>query len=753
MGERNGKKREQEAMARMSQLNHQLTACGYTEREREELLVRLLLCFFAGDTGVFSEGAFFAYLSQGRVDGSDLAARLNRLFLVLAGQKTAEEELQDFPVISPFLFGEEIPERETDAALRLLLLNCREIPWGELSPAIFGAMFQEIMNQQDRREWGAYYTSEENIHKVIDPLFLEDLQRERESCRGNRRRLAAFQRKLAGLRFLDPACGCGNFLILTYRCLRELELSVISELHDTGQRVLDVSMYCKVSVSQFYGIEVEPFQARIARVCLWLAEQQMNCQAAELFGVVGRCDFLVRPVIIREANALTTDWAEVVRPEKLDFIIGNPPFVGARLMNAGQKQDMKLVFRGFHAVGNMDYVTAWYRKAAEFIRGTGIRCAFVSTNSLCQGEQAALLWKLLTEGFDMSIDFAWKSFVWDSGPGSQARVHCVILGFSDASLSRRGGQHLAGKWLCSESGRRRVPHINAYLVPAPDTFVLSRRKPLFPVPDMVFGNMANDDGNLILTAEERGRLLAETPGLHRFIRPFLGSVEFIQGKERYCLWLTGATREEIESFPEIAARVQRVGEFRSRSRRENTRKLALTPERFGEIRQPEEGYYILVPRVSSVRRRYIPMGFVPADWIASDAVLILPGADLSLFAVLTSRLHMVWVQTVAGRLKSDYRYSVSVVYNNFPFPSLTEEKRERLAASAQRILDVRSCFTGSSLASLYDPASMPTELADAHRENDRLVEEIYGVSGRTEEEQLIELLRRFREKSDAARGN
>lgn len=751
MEKKNGRKWEQEAMQRMSQLNEQLTVCGYTEREREELLVRILLCFFAGDTGVFSEGAFFAYLAESAVDGSDLAARLNRLFHVLAGQKPEETELGDFSAISPLLFEEEIPEREMDAVLRLLLLDCQEIPWGDLSPAIFGAMFQEIMNQQDRREWGAYYTSEENIHRVIDPLFLEDLQRERESCRGNRRRLAAFQRKLAELRFLDPACGCGNFLILTYRCLRELELSVISELHDTGQRVLNISMYCKVSVSQFYGIEVEPFQARIARVCLWLAEQQMNRRAAERFGVIGRRDALVRPVVICEANALATDWAEVVQPEKLNYIIGNPPFVGARLMNAGQKQDMKLVFRDFHAVGNMDYVTAWYRKAAEFIRGTAIRCAFVSTNSICQGEQAALLWKQLAEGFDMAIDFAWKSFVWNNGVRSQARVHCVILGFSDASLSRRGGQHTMGKWLCSESEKRQVPHINAYLVPAPDTFVLSRRKPLFPVPEMVFGNMANDDGNLILTAEERGRLLAETPELHRFIRPFLGSVEFIQGKERYCLWLTGATQEEIASVPEVAERVRRVGEFRSRSRREGTRKLALTPERFGEIRQPEEGYYILVPRVSSVRRSYIPMGFVPADWIASDAVLILPGADLSLFAVLTSRLHMVWVQTVAGRLKSDYRYSVSVVYNNFPFPSPTDEQRQRLAAAGQRILDVRSHFTGTSLAALYDPDLMPQELAQAHRENDLIVEEIYGVAGRTEEEQLVELLRRFREKSDEGR--
>ncbi len=681
-----------EAADRMQRIGRKLEQDGYTEQEREEFLVRLLLYFFTGNEKFFPDG------TSGRA-----------------------------------------PEEREDGGLEELLASCRGIRWETVSPDLFGVCAEEIMDPADRRRRGACYTSAETILRVIRPLFLDELWKERESCRGNRRRLQAFHRKLSGLTFLDPACGCGNFLVLIYRRLRELEFDVVEELYDPCQRVLDPSLYCRVSVRQFYGIEIESSQAYLARISLWLTEQEMNRRAAERFGITGSAPPAQTPEGIVIGNALAMDWGEVVPPENLSYILGNPPFAGARRMNAEQKREMRQVFGKGLPVGDLDYVTAWYRKAAEFVSGTRIRCAFVSTNSICQGEQAGLLWGELKDRFHMSIDFAWKSFVWSSPVRRQAKIHCVIVGFSDASRPGRRAECA----LFDEKGRHPVPHINAYLTPGPDVRVTARRTPLAAVPAMTFGSMANDGGSLLVRPAEREEMLAAHPELAEFLRPFLGAREFIRGEERYCLWLTEAD-EEIRQLPEVAERIRQVRAYRLASPRKSTRKLAGVPERFGEIRQPASGSYILVPRVSSMRRSYIPMGFEPAEKIAGDALLIIPGGDESLFALLSSRLHMTWVRAVAGRLKSDYRYSASVVYNNFPFPGLSEREREDLSRSGHRILAVRASLAGIPPADLYDPEKMPEELKKVHRDNDILVEEICHVSGENEEERLCRLFRLFR---------
>ena len=736
-----------QAIERLLGLDDALREYGYTDRERESILVRLMLCFFSQDTGVFGSQSFVRFLEDHRE--LTPAARLQVLFAALRGERGPETppELMQLPVLGGEIFAEEFTDRGIGEMFILSLAECAGLAWGTISPAIFGAMFQEIMNQHDRREWGAYYTSEEVIDRLIDPLFMEELLSEREACRGSRRRLAAFQDKLSRLTFLDPACGCGNFLIRIYERLRRLELSVIDELYDTRQRVLDISLYCHVSPVQFLGIEQEMFQAQIARIGMWIAERQLDMEAAERFGVEHLYPTMVSPLGIRCGNALTVDWGTLVNRDRLSYIVGNPPFSGARIMTPEQKLDMKQVFRDTRAAGNLDYVAAWYRRTAEFISGTRIRAAFVSTNSICQGEQATLLWKELTGRFSMQIDFAWKTFVWGGGGRGQAKVHCVIVGFSDADIKRRGEQYSAKRRLYDASGCRMTPHINAYLQPAEDVWIRSRRTPLADVPHMVFGNMANDGGHLILTSQERAELLRERPERRAWIRPFLGSEEFINGKERWCLWLDGVPDEAWKPDERIRERVEQVKEFRLKSPRSATRLLALSPHRFGEVRQPEEGQQILVPRVSSFRREYIPIGFVPADWIASDAVFSIPEADEVLFALLTSKLHMLWVRTVAGRLKSDYRYSASLVYNNFPFPDPEEEERQQLREAAGKILEVRETYPGASLARLYDPETMPSDLREAHRALDRLTERICGLEGYTEEEQLVWLFRQYAQRS------
>lgn len=731
-----------QAMEKMTELKEALSACGYQGQELETCLVRLLFCLFADDTGIFPAGAFYTYMEES--SENHWAERLTDLFLALDSvgeeRELLSEELKIFPYINGKLFTERLSQRELTPDFGKILLACREISWRKISPAIFGAMFQEIMNQQKRREWGTYYTSEENILKLIRPLFLDALWEEFQSCKGNRRRLKQLQDKLCGLRFLDPACGCGNFLIVTYQELRRLELQIIRDLYDTDQRILDVGMYCRVNVSQFYGIEYEPFQAQIAQVGMWLADHQLNMEAADFFGLYYARIPLTQSAEILQGNALTTDWNLLIPAEKLNYIIGNPPFVGARLMNGEQKKDLRLVFAGSRTAGNMDYVTAWYRKAAVYMSGTQIRAAFVSTNSISQGEQAALLWKNLKYNYHMGIDFAYRTFVWNNEARGQAKVHCVIIGFSDWSVRPAEKEK---KRLFDGTQERLVPHINAYLLAAEDVFIEARRMPAEGISPMSFGSMANDGGHLLLNAGEAAALLEKYPGLQPAIRPFVGSEEYIKGKERYCLWLLGIHPDIYEKIPEIQERIERVRRFREYSPREATRRLSRFPELFGEIRQPESGKYILIPRVSSFRRSYIPMGFLPATVIASDAAFVLPQASPELFGLLTSAMHMAWVRAVAGRLKSDYRYSASIVYNNFPFPEWSPEQKARIAKASELVLQVREEFAGTSLAELYNENTMPEKLREAHRMVDEAVDLAYGRSFAGEEDRIAFLMQLY----------
>ena len=734
------------AMRKMTALLECLEKYGYREHSLEVYLVRMLFCLFASDAGIFPEGAFPGYLGASRLDGGDLSQRLAALFRVLdtpveeRGQ--TDPSLAAFPYVDGKLFAEELPVYPFDGNFAGLLAECLQVQWRSISPAIFGAMFQEIMNQEKRREWGTYYTSEENIEKLIGPLFLDSLREELAACRGNRRKLQRFHQKLQNLCFFDPACGCGNFLIVAYRELRRLELAVIRELYDTEQRVLDVGMFCRVDVGQFYGIEYEPFQAQIARVGMWLTDHQMNREAAEFFGMYYARIPLVSSARIVQGNALEMDWEQVIPREKKPFIIGNPPFVGARLMNREQKQDLRRVFAGMRAAGNMDYVTAWYRKAAEYMAGTDIQAAFVSTNSITQGEQAGLLWNCLAHDFGMELDFARRSFVWNNEARGQAKVHCVILGFSSRERKKKEPKRIFQGDTC-----RPVPHINAYLAAAPDVFLESRRKPLWPVPSMVFGSMANDGGHLLLSPEEAEQIRSAWPEAAPWIRRFCGSVEYIENQERYCLWLKGVEPEAYARIPAIRERVEAVRRFRQVSPREATKKLAETPALFGEIRQPEEGRYILVPRVSSENRPYIPMGFLSAETIASDAVFLVPEASAALFGILNSAMHIAWVRGVAGRLKSDYRYSASVVYNNFPFPDL-EDGTGEVETAAEALLVVQQRLLPELGPSLYAEETMPAEFREAHRWLDAAVDALYGWAGGEEEERLAFLFSLYRKKTE-----
>ncbi|WP_434309077.1 class I SAM-dependent DNA methyltransferase [Hominifimenecus sp. rT4P-3] len=727
------------AMRKMTALLECLSSYGYKDHELEIYLVRLLFCLFASDAGIFPEGAFYSYLEQENPEGAELSERFASLFHALDTPPQERENLPEdvcvFPYVNGPLFAEVLPVLPFDKAFFDLLTSCQTIDWRTISPAIFGAMFQEIMNQEKRREWGTYYTSEENILKLIQPLFLNALWEEFQNCRGRRKRMEAFHEKLTRLKFFDPACGCGNFLIVTYREIRKLEMAVIRELYDTSQRVLDVGYYCRVQISQFFGIEYEPFQAQIAQVGLWLTDHQMNLEAADFFGMYYARIPLIQSAAIVQGNALSMDWESVTPDKENLYIIGNPPFVGARLMNPEQKQDMRLVFSGLRTAGNMDYVTAWYRKAAEFMAGTHVRAAFVSTNSICQGEQAGLLWDCLTHDFGMEIDFAWKTFVWNNEARGQAKVHCIILGFSAANSEK--------KQLFDGDAVQNVPHINAYLASAPDVFLKNRRKPLSPVPSMIFGSMANDGGHLLLDAEQAALLLEAHPEAVGWLRRFYGSVEYIEDQERYCLWLKGVEPERYEAIPEIRERVEAVRRFRSVSPREATRSLAESPALFGEIRQPEEGNYILVPRVSSQNRPYIPMGFLPATAIASDAALIVPDASAVLFGVLNSAIHMAWVRGVAGRLKSDYRYSASIVYNNFPFPEMEGPASEAVAHAAEELLRIQEGRKGIDGVCLYGADTMPEEFLAAHRRLDLAVDRLYGEEFSGEQERLSYLFERY----------
>ena len=715
------------------------------------LCVRLVFCLYAEDAGIFKlKNQFHDYLAQ--FDSKQLRRALIDLFKVLNTKEEMrdpylDDDLAAFPYVNGGLFAEteiEIPQLDDNVKELLLARASDNFDWREISPTIFGAVFESTLNPETRRSGGMHYTSIENIHKVIDPLFLDDLKKELKEILNikalptRNKKLFAFQDKLASLTFLDPACGSGNFLTETYLSLRRLENKCIEVLHGVGQQFLLDPI--KVSIKQFYGIEINDYAVSVAKTALWIAESQTMRKTEEILGK--ELDFLPLKSYanIIEANALRIDWNTVIPKENLNYIMGNPPFVGARLMSAEQKADLNEIFAGVKNAGNLDYVSCWYKKTVEMMQGNTIRSALVSTNSITQGEQAALLWKPLFEA-GAHIDFAHRTFRWDSEANIKAHVHCVIIGFSVA-------ENLKPKQIfdnqTSPTGQT-CRTINAYLTDAPGVFIESRNKPLCDVPEIGIGNKPIDDGNYLFLPEEKEAFLQIEPKAEKYFRLWYGAQEFINNKPRWCLWLGHCSPAELRQKPECMKRVENVRNFRLASKSEGTRKIADKPTRFHVENMPE-GNYIVLPKVSSEKRCYVPIGFFSPEILCSDLVFLIPLASLYHFGILTSSVHMAWMRVVAGRLKSDYRYSKDIVYNNFPWCEPTEAQKAAIEKTAQAILDARALYPDCSLADLYDETTMPPELRKAHQANDKAVMKAYGyVPSMTEPEIVADLMQRYQE--------
>jgi hypothetical protein len=737
-----------EAAERLGRLHDLLKAAGYRGHALEVLLVRVLFCLFAEDTGIFERRQFQEYLEQRTAeDGSDLGMHLGQVFQVLntpeaERQTTLDEQLAAFPFVNGRLYAETLPLASFDRKMRETLLDCCGPDWSRISPAVFGSLFQSIMDEKARRNLGAHYTTETNILKALRPLFLDELRVEFVRLKRDSKRLLDFHKRLSNIRVLDPACGCGNFLVIAYREIRQLELEVLRELHKArGTAFLDVGEIVWVDVDQFYGIELEEFPAQIAQVALWLMDHQMNLRVSEEFGQYFVRLPLVKTPKIANDNALTRDWRSIVGPVTLSYIVGNPPFVGKAFQSDSQKAELAAIFDGVKGAGVLDYVACWYRKAAEYMASNPcIRAALVSTNSITQGEQVGVLWSVLFSA-GVRINFAHRTFEWTSEARGKAAVHCVIIGFAL--------QDETEKWLFDYATLKSEPHaikatnINPYLVDAPDVALENRRSPICAVPPIAFGSMPNDDGHLLLSPDERTELVRREPAAERFIRRFVGSVELINGIERWCLWLQGVAPEELRAMPALIERVEAVRRYRLDSSRSATRALASTPTLFGEIRQPSRRY-LAIPKTSSERRAYIPIAFLEPEIVASTEVFTIDGSTMYHCGVLLSLMHMAWVRSVCGRLKSDYRYSAGIVYNNFPWPEPTEIQRKRIELAAAAVLAAREHFPTATLADLYDPVTMPPALSKAHQELDRMVDAAYGRSDfRSEADRVAFLFKRY----------
>lgn len=743
----------QKAVEKMGKLHDALKKDGYSGHALELLLVRILFCLFADDTGIFSPRDMMLdhLMSDTKEDGSDLGLVLGQIFETLntpreQRQKSLSAEFDAYPYVNGKLFDEHIRLPSFNANMRQLLIECCELDWSKISPAIFGAMFQKVieLDEKDRRrQMGAHYTSEENILKLIGPLFLDELKAEFEQVKHHKNQLFEFHKKLAGLRFLDPACGCGNFLVITYRELRQLELEVLKAAEAFGVRTSEVFKAINVDVDQFSGIEVEEFPAQIAQVAMWLIDHQMNIATGELLGEWFARIPLTKSANIRMGNALRINWEDFCPPTKLNYILGNPPFIGKQNQTASQKEDMEFVTKGIKGAGVLDYVAGWYIKAAQYLSGSkigalsrdkhqftdaefsqatlsptplplageglndlfvqadkldetarkNIRVGFVSTNSITQGEQVGVLWSvLLAQG--MRIHFAHRTFQWMNEAPGKAAVHCVIIGFwRNGAAKARLFEYADIK---GKSHEIAANNINPYLVDAPNVVLPARRTPLCNVPEIVFGSMPNDGGFLLLDDAEKLELISKEPLAEKWIKPFLGAEEFINKQNRWCLWLVDCQPGELKAMPLVQKRVETVRETRAKSTRPTTQELAKTPTLFGEIRQPETDY-LLIPRVSSERRLFVPIGFLQPHVIASDATLIVPNATLYHFGILTSTMHNAWVRQVCGRLKSDFRYSNTIVYNNFPWPSIKPDapQTKAIATAAKRCWMRVRCFSMS----------------------------------------------------------
>lgn len=724
-----------EAAELMAELHDALHAGGYQGHDLRVFLVRVLFCLFADDTGIFPADAFKLYLTDRTAeDGSDLGTKLDRLFRVLntpedQRQANLEEDLRQFPYVNGQLFEERIDFADCNTAMRAALLRAAAFRWERISPAVFGSLFQGVMDPQERRQIGAHYTSEANILKLVRSLFLDDMRAEFDAaCRDKSGRgpgrLRDLQQRLAGLRFFDPACGCGNFLVITYRELRRLELDILKALHGTQREFAleDVNRLSLIDVDQMFGIEIEEFPARIAEVALWLADHQANIELSTTFS-----QFYIRIPLrksphIHVANALQKDWREVLPPEQCSYILGNPPFVGSKFLSAEQRSDMERVWRGVKGAGVLDFVTGWHRLAAQYMHGTRIVAAFVSTNSICQGEQPGILWGHLFREWHVKIHFAHRTFAWDSEARGRAHVHCIIVGFAahDAAVKRLYDYESDP----ANPTVTTVRNISPYLIEGGDVALDNISKPLCAVPEMAIGNKPIDGGLYLFTDDEKDDFLATEPGAAKWFRKWIGSDEFINGWHRWCLLLRDCPPHELRAMPKAMQIVEEVREFRKASKSAPTRKLAATPTRF-HVENFPTGPFLVVPKVSSERRPYIPIGFLTPKTICSDLVFIVRDAELWHFGVLSSAIHMAWMRQVAGRLESRYRYSTGLVYNNFPWPQASEAQRAAVEKAAALVLEARAKFPNSTLADLYDPVTMPPVLAKAHADLDRAVDRCY----------------------------
>lgn len=742
----------------MGQLHDELKTIGYEGHPLELYLVRLLFLLFADDTSIFERGTFLEYLDRKtNEDGSDLAMHLHALFGVLNTPpdkrlKTLDEHLMQFPYVNGKLFEENLPVAAFSSSMRRLLLQCCTLDWGKISPAIFGSLFQSVMDPTERRNLGAHYTSEKNILKVIQPLFLDELKAEHGNIRHDKNKLKKLHQRISQLRFLDPACGCGNFLIIAYRELRLLEMDIVKDLLQ-GQIVTDIGSYFLLDVDQFYGIEYEEFPAQIAQVAMWLMDHQMNLQASQTFGEYYVRLPLRKSATIVHGNALRIDWQSIIKTMPWDksstryhYILGNPPFIGKTWQNESQRKDIEEIFEGVNSSGLLDYVACWYLKAAQYMDINNVieekefprtQTAFVSTNSITQGEQVGILWSELINRYNVKINFAHRTFGWSNDAKGNAAVHVVIIGFAcvDTSIKRI----FEYSDIKAEPHEIRVSKINPYLVEGKNVFLKRRTEPVCNVPKIGKGNQPTDGGFLLLTKQEKEALVSNEPQSIPYVKKFLGAQEFLQGIERFCLWLVDINPTELRKMPRVLERLEGVRRMREGSTDPKTREMARTPWLFRETDNFDS--FVAIPEVSSERRYYIPIGFLDKETIPSNKLQILPNGTLWHFGILTSSMHIEWVKYTCGRLKSDFQYSAGIVYNNFPWPlSPTYKQRQAVEAAAQQVLDARAQFPEASLADLYDPNTMPPVLVKAHQALDKAVDLCYRPQPFTSETKRIEYL-------------
>ncbi len=729
------------AAEKMGKLHDLLKEIGYEGHELEIYLVRLLFMLFADDTGIFEKDILWDFVeNQTSEDGSDLAIKLHQLFQVLNTPKekrlkNLDEIYSQFPYVNGKLFEENLRLAAFDSKMREIFIESCAMDWSLISPAIFGSLFQSIMDKNERRNLGAHYTSEKNIMKLIKPLFLDELWDEFHKINGSSKKLAEFHKQIGELKFFDPACGSGNFLIIAYRELRLLEFEILKTIHK-GERVTSIENIIWISIDQFYGIEIDEWASRIAEVAMWLIDHQLNMQISEQFGSYFVRIPLKKTANIIHANSLQTDWEHHVPKNELSYILGNPPFIGSRMQTKEQKKELRNSFDNVKNIGDLDYVCAWYIKGAKYVTNTKIKIAFVSTNSIVQGLQTGILWNILLNDYNIKIHFAHRTFKWNNEAKANAAVYVVIIGFANFDTK----QKIIFDYEDIEGEPQAVPakNINPYLLDAPNLLITRKTKPISNVPEMNFGNMPADGGRLLFSNEEKDAFLQKEPKAQKYFKKILGAREFLYKIDRWCLWLENITPKELRELKHVHNRVKDIREIRKKSARPH---LAEIPHLFAQITQPNNLDYVIFPKVSSENRKYIPIGFFDKNTKVTDLCLIIPDATIFHFGILTSEMHMTWVKYTCGRLESRFRYSKNIVYNNYPFPKdINNKQKARVEKAAQKVLDTRAEFPDSSLADLYDPIAMPPNLVKAHNQLDKAVDLCYRPQKFVNERTRIEFL-------------